>query len=84
MMEVSASEPQAGEAQSRGVPSATSGLLGCGLRIEEMCVRERERLRTGESGHVYTVGTLDLSDDTVGRGMGCNGCNEGEGVPHLD
>ena len=36
------------------------------------------KMLTGEAGHVHTVGTLDLSDDTVGGGMGSDGCNDGE------
>jgi hypothetical protein len=39
--------------------------------------RERER-RTGETGHCYAIGTLDLCNNTVGLDSGGNSSNEGE------
>ena len=41
-------------------------------------------MHTRKTGHVHTVGTLDLSDDAVGGGMGSNGRNDGERVTHFD
>jgi hypothetical protein len=38
----------------------------------------------GKTRHVYTVGTLDLRDDTVGLDGGGNSSNDGERVTHLD
>lgn len=65
MMEVSASAPQLGVAQSRGVPSATkkSGIsLGSlGLRMDSF---------TGETRHSYCVGTCDGLYDTVAEDIG--------------
>lgn len=35
-------------------------------------------MHTRETGHVDTVGTLDLGDDTVGGDVGSDGCNYGK------
>lgn len=63
-MAVSAWEPQRLEEQSRGVPSATGGVSQV-----IVLVRARGRGRTGEPGHVNTIGAPDHGDDAVGRGM---------------
>jgi hypothetical protein len=69
MMEVSASEPHPGVGQSRGVPSWTVVVL------DAVCKRVTMKL-TGKTGHVHAIGTLDLSDDTVGLNRGGNSSNE--------
>lgn len=41
--------------------------------------------RTRKTGHVHTVGTLDLGDDTVGARLGHQGSEEDNSrVVHLD
>jgi hypothetical protein len=35
------------------------------------------KILTGKTGHGHTIGTLDLSDDTVGLDGGGNSSNEG-------
>lgn len=41
-------------------------------------------MRTGKTGHVYAIGSLDLSDDTVGLDGSCESSDKGEGVTHVD
>jgi hypothetical protein len=42
------------------------------------------RVLTRKTGHGYTIGTLDLSDDTVSLDGGGDSGNDGERVTHLD
>jgi hypothetical protein len=69
MMAVSCSEPQPGVGQSRGVPSCTVMML-------EMVWKRVRKMLTGKTRHVHAIGTLDLSDDTVGLNGSGDSSNE--------
>lgn len=62
--EVSASEPQPGEAQSRGVPSITYSKLGYGMEESQEGWKY-----TGKAWHDYTVSTLDFGKHAVCGGL---------------
>jgi hypothetical protein len=56
-----------------------------GLRAREGVARVAgSTVDDGKTGHVDTVGTLDLSDDTVGRDGAGKGSEEDDGVLHDD
>jgi hypothetical protein len=73
MMAVSASEPQPGVAQLRGVPSWTVRLLDAVHVLEK-----KMKKLTRETGHGHAISTLDLSEDTVGGNGGGSSRNEGD------
>lgn len=76
-----------GASKSRGLTThlagADDGSIGLGTAERRGAVT-RSTVLDGQTRHGYTIGTLNLRDDTVGLDGGGNSSNGSERVTHLD
>lgn len=76
-MDVSASDPHSGLAQSRGVPSIT-------VHVSIRSPHAETLRHTGKTRHGNTIRALDLGDDTMSRDSDGQCGKEGDRVTHFE